>query len=114
MERVGFLTPEKIAKMGVENPYLNTLIAEEDCYPVFPESIAGAAAATAAESNILRSYLRGPRRSIFWQLTVMMETEEACSLAVKYIETKRQELYNGKLSELNDMLQKWENFPNGF
>lgn len=45
-------------RSGVENPYLNTLIAEEDSFPMIADSKANL---TAAEASKLKTFLRGPR-----------------------------------------------------
>ena len=107
MERVGYLTPEKLTKMGIESPYLNTLVAEEESYPAIPESKPASTGPSAAEANALKCFLRYPRRSIFWQLTISMETDEACNLAVRFIETRRQEIYNEKMKNLKKILENW-------
>jgi hypothetical protein len=111
MERVGHLTPDKVSKMGVDNPYLNTLIAEEDSYP--SEATGPTNIPSPMELKSLRGYLRGPRRSIFWQLTVSMETEEACTLAVRYTESRRNEILSEKMRKLKTLLGNWQKFPWG-
>eukprot|EP01034_Spumella_vulgaris_P023897 gene23897-30175_t len=53
------------------------------------------------------SYRKASERSTFWSLTLAMETEQACMLAVQHIENKRQELFAQKMTRLKGMLRCW-------
>jgi hypothetical protein len=53
------------------------------------------------------SYRKASERSTFWSLTLAMETEQACMLAVQHIENKRQELFAQKMVKLKGMLRCW-------
>lgn len=37
--------------------------------------------------------------------------QEACNLAVKYIESRRQDIYNGKMKQLRELLENWIKYP---
>lgn len=52
-------------------------------------------------------FLRPRGKTTFWTLTVRVENEQACRLAVQHIETKRTEQAAAKIHKLHTMLEHW-------
>jgi hypothetical protein len=42
--------------------------------------------------------------SNFWQIEIMMETEQACSLAIQHVENRRKALFTEKMLKLKEIL----------
>jgi hypothetical protein len=53
------------------------------------------------------SFLKPVQRSEFYSLTVQLETEQLCALAVQHIETRRKLLTKQKLESLKLILSQW-------
>jgi hypothetical protein len=52
-------------------------------------------------------YLKLLEKSQIWQLVVVMDTEQACSLAAQYIEGKRKAITAEKMDKLRSVLSNW-------
>lgn len=52
-------------------------------------------------------YLKAPERSSIYQLSLMMDTEQAAALAVQHIESRRKALNAIKMEKLKTLLMKW-------
>lgn len=89
---------------------------------VEPDGVNGAgedgessAAASSAASNLNKtrrgaqteSFRKVSETSTFWSLTLAMETEQACMLAVQHIETRRQEIFAQRMTKLKGILRQW-------
>jgi hypothetical protein len=55
----------------------------------------------------VETFLKPPEKSTFYHLSIIMETEQACSLAVQHIETRRKTITNQKIEKLKTILGKW-------
>lgn len=53
------------------------------------------------------TYLKPGGKSNMFELRISMDTEQACTLAVAHIETKRKELHAAKVARLRSILDKW-------
>ncbi len=77
------------------------------------DSSAGTAGGTTTNFNKTRrgsqteSFRKASETSTFWSLTLAMETEQACMLAVQHIETRRQEIFAQKMTRLKGILRQW-------
>lgn len=52
-------------------------------------------------------YLKQPERSSIYQISLMMDTEQASALAVQHIESRRKALNAIKIEKLKTLLMKW-------
>jgi hypothetical protein len=52
-------------------------------------------------------FLKAKGKTNFWQLTLRVENEQACRLAVQHIENKRKEQTAAKMQQLQKMLELW-------
>ena len=52
-------------------------------------------------------FLKARGKTTFWQLTMRVDNEQACKLAVQHIETKRKELTALKMQQLQRILEHW-------
>jgi len=52
-------------------------------------------------------FLKNKTKTNFYQLTLRVESEQACKLAVHHIESKRKEQTMNKLQQLKRMLEYW-------
>lgn len=55
------------------------------------------------------SYLKPPPRSSLFESSIIMDTEQACSLAVQHIESRRKLLLSTKSDVIKSFLHKWVN-----
>ncbi len=53
------------------------------------------------------SYLKQPERSSIYQISLIMDTEQASALAVQHIESRRKALNAIKMEKLKNLLIKW-------
>lgn len=90
----------------VESEGVSAAAAEDD-------SATGSAAPGLAAMHKTRrgaqseGYRKASERSTFWTVTLAMETEQACMLAVQHIESRRQEISAQKLLRLKTILNTW-------
>jgi hypothetical protein len=59
------------------------------------------------------AFLKTAEKSSFYYQTVKMETEQACSLAVQHIESRRKALITQKLEKLKTILTSWISLSSG-
>lgn len=53
------------------------------------------------------SYLKPCEKSQLWQISLVMDTEQACSLAVQHIESRRKAITAQKVDKLRSVLSNW-------
>ena len=53
------------------------------------------------------TYLKAPERSSMYQISLVMDTEQACGLAVHHIESRRKALTAIKMEKLKSLLSNW-------
>ena len=53
------------------------------------------------------SFLSKTVKSNFWQVSLTMDTEQACHLAVQHIDSKRQNITKEKLGQLKRLLTEY-------
>jgi hypothetical protein len=52
-------------------------------------------------------FLKPRPKMHYWQLTLRVDNEQACSLAVQHIHAKRRDFLSAKLQELKALLERW-------
>ena len=52
-------------------------------------------------------FLKAKGKTTFWQLTMRVDNEQACKLAVQHIENKRKDLTANKMEQLRRILNHW-------
>lgn len=60
-----------------------------------------------AQRRGVETFLKNVEKSSLYYLNICMETEQACSLAVQHIESRRKLLTNHKLDKLKNILNAW-------
>jgi len=56
------------------------------------------------------TFLKPPEKSSMYELTIVMDTEQACSLAVQHIELRRKTLSANNLEYFKNILNKWQKY----
>ncbi|RYH14219.1 hypothetical protein EON65_33955 [archaeon] len=55
----------------------------------------------------MEGYLKAAEKSQLWHVTLVMDTEQACSLAAQHIESRRKHITAQKIDQLRSILSNW-------